>query len=169
MTFIRQRQQRKNSFTKPNRFAAQTRWSWKLIKERTKNLKKLGFANILVYRRSQLFQTITKAQFAKYPNCKKCHTPATQIHLTNFRLETLRGTKTQALISLCDSCFQTVTFDVSGQKRSPQEANQVVFHWHTKAPKHPTTEQQPSLDGHESATNHTAADKPAGKGCHRLL
>lgn len=91
-------------------------------------VKKLGFASYSDYLRSGIWRQI-KISVRRFRGrfCSCCHSPGTQIHHTDYSVETLSGKKLTALYPICDRCHTEIERMADGEKSTPTFANRRFF------------------------------------------
>lgn len=134
-------------------------WNLRLILQRGKTLKRLGFPSWTAYTQSHLWQTVKAQHIAHYPVCKKCDQPSTQVHARDFHILTLKEAKAttkpkKGLIALCDQCFNRATLNTDGTTKTPHETNSLLYSRTWNKPRTKTSRPRTkSPIGHEPTRN----------------
>lgn len=84
--------------------------------------KSLGFSTYAEYLDSALWRDIRFRVFRANQHCR-CGKPATEVHHSDYSLETMQGFAMENLHSICRDCHQSIEFDADGRKRTLDEAN----------------------------------------------
>lgn len=96
---------------------------WASYRHRDKTLREMGYASYAEYLCSPLWKGIRrKAFFWNGTKCRRCKSPATEIHHADYKRPTLQGTVMHALIPVCRDCHKQAEFE-GDRKTSHGEAN----------------------------------------------
>lgn len=100
---------------------------WKPYSKRNDTCKKIGFKSYAAYLDSPLWKSIRKRVFSfKGGDCVSCGGKANQIHHSEYTYENLSGKTFDGLYPVCGDCHHSAEFSNDGDKRSIDEANNLL-------------------------------------------
>jgi hypothetical protein len=73
------------------------------------------------YLKSPEWRLIRKAVLSERPACEICGNPAEQVHHHSYHTLVMAGALNQALVSVCESCHQSIEFE-QGEKLDHEQA-----------------------------------------------
>ncbi len=99
---------------------------WKAYYQRNSLLKSLGYQCYKDYLASPLWRKIKKAALLPESICIRCRVPAQLLHHVSYSRQVLVGEDISCLVPICHSCHGLIEFDEQGEKRTLEEANNIL-------------------------------------------